>query len=264
MKRDLTIACCALFLAASICNADEWNKHWSVGAKPELHVMAGDAAIVVEAAVGNSIDATLRTRGYSIGDSGVRVTEHQTGNRIEIEVREPAMHFGFGEHSIHLELRVPKEVVAYLHTGDGSVTLRKVHGPVQVDTGDGSVEGEDLDGSLDAHSGDGSVHVSGRFDILRLRTQDGSVDVNALRGSRMQADWRLETGDGSVRLNLPRNLPADLELRTGDGGIRMNLPVSVTGKQSENEVHGKLNGGGPLLTVRTGDGSITVSPLPGS
>jgi hypothetical protein len=126
------------------------------------------------------------------------------------------------------------------------------------------VEGEDLDGSLDAHSGDGSVHVSGRFDILRLHTQDGSVDVNALRGSRMQADWRVETGDGSVRLNLPRNLPADLELRTGDGGIRMNLPVSVTGKQSENEVHGKLNGGGPLLTVRTGDGSITVSPLPGS
>jgi len=80
----------------------------------------------------------------------------------------------------------------------------------------------------------------------------------------MQADWRVETGDGSVRLNLPRNLPADLELRTGDGGIRMNLPVSVTGKQSENEVHGKLNGGGRLLTVRTGDGSITVSPLPGS
>ncbi len=265
MKRDLFVACCALFLAASIGSADEWNKSWSAGPKPELHVMAGDAAIVVEAVGGRSIDATLRTRGYSIGGSdGVRVTEHQTGNRVEIEIREPHMHFDFGQHSIRLELRVPKEIVGYLHTGDGSITLRNVHGPMQIDTGDGSVQGEGLDGLLDARSGDGSVHVSGRFDVLRLHTQDGSVDVDALRGSRMQSDWRLQTGDGSVRLSLPRDLSADLALRTGDGRIRMNLPISIAGTQSENEMRGKLNGGGPLLTVRTGDGSITLSPLPGS
>ncbi len=264
MKRDLTIACCVLFLCASISRADEWNKHWSVGPKPELHVTAGDAAIVVEAVGGNAIDATLRTRGYSIGGSGVRVTEHQTGDRVEIEVREPPMHFGFGDHSIRLELRVPKQLSAYLHTGDGSITLRGVHGQMRVDTGDGSVQGEDLDGLLDAHSGDGSVHVSGRFDNLQLRTQDGSVDVDALRGSHMQSDWHVQTGDGSVRLNLPRELPANVELHTGDGHIRMNLPVNVTGMQSENEVRGKLNGGGPLLMVRTGDGSISLSPIPGS
>jgi DUF4097 and DUF4098 domain-containing protein YvlB len=135
---------------------------------------------------------------------------------------------------------------------------------MRVDTGDGSIQGEDLDGMLDAHSGDGSIHVSGRFDNLQLRTQDGSVDVDARRGSRMQSDWHVQTGDGSVRLNVPRDLAADIELHTGDGHIRMNLPVTVSGTQSESEVHGKINGGGPLLTVRTGDGSISVNPLPGS
>lgn len=264
MKRYSIVVFCALVLITSVAKADEWNKHWSLGPNAELHVTAGDAALVVEAVGGNSIDATLTTRGYSIGPSGVRVTEHQVGGRLDIEIRQPSMHFGFGDHSIRLELRVPKQLNAYLHTGDGSITLRGVHGSMQVDTGDGSIHGEDLDGALDAHSGDGSVHVSGRFDNLHLRTEDGSVDLDVLRGSRMHADWRVHTGDGSVRLNLPGDLSADLEVHTGDGHIRMNLPLTVTGMQSGNEIHGKLNGGGPLFTVRTGDGSISLNPLPGS
>jgi hypothetical protein len=264
MKRYLIFGCFALALAASAVEADEWNKHWSVGSNPELHVTAGDAALVVEAVGGDSIDATLTTRGYSIGPSGVRIAEHQVGSRLELEIRKPSMHFDLGDHSIRLELRVPKQLTAYLHTGDGSITLRGVHGSMQVDTGDGSIHGEDIDGALDAHSGDGSVHVSGRFDNLHLRTEDGSVDLDVLRGSRMHSDWRVHTGDGSVRLNLPRDLSADLEVHTGDGHIRMNLPLTVTGMQSGNEVRGKLNGGGPLFTVRTGDGSITLNPLPGS
>ncbi|HEY7302646.1 MAG TPA: DUF4097 family beta strand repeat-containing protein [Bryobacteraceae bacterium] len=264
MKRHSITACCVLLLAASVCSGDQWNKQWSVGAKPELHVTAGNAAIVVEAVGGSSIDATLRTRGYSIGGSGVRITQRQTGDRVDLEIKEPPMHFNFGDHSMRLELRVPKELTGYLHTGDGSITLRGVHGPMQVDTGDGSIQGENLDGMLDAHSGDGSVHVSGRFDNLQVRTQDGSVDLEIFRGSRMRSDWRVHTGDGSVRLSLPRDFAADLDLHTGDGHIRLNLPVSVSGTQRENEVRGKLNGGGPLLTVRTGDGSVSLNPSSGS
>jgi hypothetical protein len=52
-----------------------------------------------------------------------------------------------------------------------------------------------------------------------------------------------------------------LELHTGDGHIGVDLPLTVNGTQNEHEVRGKLNGGGPSLTVRTGDGSIHVSAL---
>lgn len=264
MKQILVAACVALCAAASIAKADEWNKSWSVGAKPELHVTAGDAAIVVEGVDGNSIQATLTTRGYSIGNAGVRVIDHQSGSRLDLEIKVPSMHFDFGDHSVRLELRVPRQLAAYLHTGDGSISLRRIGGSMQVDTGDGSIQGEELQGGLDAHTGDGSVHISGRFDNLQLRTSDGSVDVDVLKGSRMSQDWRIRTGDGSVRLNVPRDLAADIDMQTGDGRIRVNLPLSTTGTQSETEVRGKLNGGGALLTVRTGDGSVSLNPLPGS
>jgi hypothetical protein len=34
------------------------------------------------------------------------------------------------------------------------------------------------------------------------------------------------------------------------------MPVSTSGHVRENEVRGKINGGGSLLTIHTGDGSI--------
>ena len=171
------------------------------------------------------------------------------------------MHFSFGDRSIRLEVRVPRELTGDIHTGDGSIKLLGVHGSLRADTGDGSIQGENLDGTLEAHSGDGSVHVTGRFDRLQLHTQDGSVELNVQHGSRMGGGWRVETGDGSVRVNLPRDLATDLELHTGDGHLRVDLPFSVEGMNSGHELHGKLNGGGPPLVVRTGDGSINIGAV---
>ena len=87
------------------------------------------------------------------------------------------------------------------------------------------------------------------------------MELEARHGSRLQSDWHVQTGDGSVRIRLPGDLSADLELHTGDGHISVDLPFTVNGTQDEHERRGKLNGGGPLLTVRTGDGSINVSSL---
>ncbi len=249
----------AIALLPPNAKADQWNKHWSVGPKPELRITAGDAAVSVEATESNGIDATLRTEGWSIGSSGVQVIEHQSGNMVQIDIKVPSMHFNFGNRSIRLEVRVPREIEGDIHTGDGSIRLRDVHGPLRVQTGDGSIQGDNLDGTLDARSGDGSVHVEGRFDDVQLHTDDGSVELNVLRGSRMQSDWRVHTGDGSVQLRLPSDLAADVELQTGDGHIGLDMPLSVTNLQSEHEIRGKLNGGGPLLTVKTGDGSISVN-----
>ncbi|MGA8026430.1 MAG: DUF4097 family beta strand repeat-containing protein [Bryobacteraceae bacterium] len=255
---SLTVVAIALVQPSA--RADQWNKHWAVGEKPELRITAGDAAVTVEAGETNGISASLRTEGWSIGSSGVQVIDHQSGNLVQIDIKVPSVHFSWGNRSIELEVRVPREMMGDIHTGDGSVRLRGLHGSVRVDTGDGSIQGEDLEGSLEARTGDGSVHVGGRFENVQLHTDDGSVDFEAINGSRMRGDWRVQTGDGSVKLRLPRDFAADVELRTGDGSIGLGLPLSVTTLQSDHEVRGKLNGGGPLLSVRTGDGSISLSP----
>ncbi len=250
-----------VMLSGGTARADQWNKHWSVTGKPELRVWTGDAAVMVEVGSDNEIAAIVETRGISIGGSGIKITEHQDGNRVELEVKEPSNQFSFHNRSVEIRVRVPKELMADVHTGDGSIKLRGLHGSMRVDTGDGSIEGDGLDGGLDAHTGDGSLHIRGRFDNLRVRTSDGSVDVQAAEGSHPRSDWRVETGDGSVHLGLPRNLAADLQLTTGDGSIHVDLPLTTEHANSEHEVRGKLNGGGPLLMVHTGDGSISLSSI---
>jgi DUF4097 and DUF4098 domain-containing protein YvlB len=246
-------------LFGSSLRAEEWTKRWQVSAKPELRISTQDASVNLEVGSSNEIEAIVRTRGYTIGEGGIKIIEHQDGNRVELEIREPTTHFSFGNRSVNVHVRVPPELTANVHSGDGSIKLDGLRGLLRMDTGDGSIQGENLDGDLEAHSGDGSLHLDGRFDKLQVRTSDGSVTVHARNGSRMTSNWHVETGDGSVRLDVPHDLAADVQLRTGDGRIHLNIPLTVHGTQNEHEIEGKLNGGGPSLEVHTGDGSISVS-----
>jgi DUF4097 and DUF4098 domain-containing protein YvlB len=145
-----------------------------------------------------------------------------------------------------------------LHTGDGKIDLGNFKGEMQLRSGDGSQEIDSVDGKLRATTGDGHIRANGRFDELELKTGDGHVDARATAGSALAAGWRLESGDGTVTLEVPENLAADVDLHTGDGHIDLDMPVTTEGKIREGEVHGKLNGGGNLLVIHTGDGSIRL------
>jgi len=125
-------------------------------------------------------------------------------------------------------------------------------------SGDGSQEIDGVDGKLRATTGDGHIRANGRFDELELKTGDGRVDARAAAGSALATSWRLESGDGTVTLEVPENLAADVDLHTGDGHIDLDMPITTAGKIRENEVRGKLNGGGNLLVIHTGDGSIRL------
>lgn len=157
-----------------------------------------------------------------------------------------------------MEVLVPRETTAQIHTGDGRISVEGLKGDTRLSTGDGGITAEGLDGSLDAKTGDGRIGVRGRFDLLNLRTSDGSIEAEVRPGSKVVAGWRIQTGDGSVRLRLPPDLAADLDAQTGDGHISSDLPMTVNGSRSESSLRGKLNGGGLTLTVRTGDGSIRL------
>lgn len=256
-----TLLVLTVILAASG-RAEDWSKRFEVTGKPELRIQADDAAVTLRAGASDAVSAHLTSQGWKIGPDGVRVSTRQNGNRIELEVRVPEMHWGFGNRSVRLEVFVPEELRAEIHTGDGRVSVQGLKGEFQFVTGDGAIEAESLDGTLSARSGDGSVKVRGRFDQVDLHTGDGSIEAAFDRGSKMAGLWRVETGDGSVTLRLPEGFAADLDAHTGDGNISVSLPVTTAGLHNgEHNFRGKLNGGGLSLRIRTGDGSIRLERL---
>jgi DUF4097 and DUF4098 domain-containing protein YvlB len=240
--------------------ADDWSKQWTTEANPELRVETGDGSVVVIGTPSsNRIEAKVTTQGWKIGPSEVRIDEHFAGNRLELTVHVPNSHFSFGNRSVHVELRVPQSTASTIHTGDGSIRLQDLKSMNRLTTGDGSITGAGLDGTVEARTGDGSVKLAGRFDGVQIHTNDGSVNLEASSGSKMSGTWRVETGDGSVTLKLPANLAADVEAHTGDGQISFDLPVTLSDTKGEHDRRGRINGGGPSLILRTGDGSIHVS-----
>lgn len=248
------------FSLSLVAQGEEWNKSFPISGRAELRVETSDAAIRVDTWDQKTIEARVTSSKWGFGQSGIQVYDHQTGDSVELEVRFPhGIHImSIGDRRTIIEIHMPREGKVRLHTGDGEIRLRDLKGELDVESGDGRVEVEGVDGVLRAHSGDGRVRAQGRFDNLDISTSDGRIEAEAMRGSTIGQGWNLKTGDGGVSLMVPENFAADISLRTGDGHITLDMPVTVEGKYESNSVRGKLNGGGGLLTIHTGDGSIRL------
>lgn len=275
------VAAGALAFAPPQASADSWQRDFDVSGRPTVHVRTDDGSIRVEPGTSGRVEVSIETRGWTIDRDEVRVTASQDGDAIEVEARTPRRWtlFGFGQRWIRIEVRVPAASDLRLESGDGSIRVTGVRGGVRAHTGDGSITARDLKGTLSFHTGDGSIlasgidgrlscetgdgriEVEGRFDGLDLETGDGGIAAEAGPGSKVADGWSVHTGDGSVRLWIPRDLSADIEARTGDGRIVLDLPVRVEGVVNRSRLSGALNGGGPPLRLRTGDGSIRIAAV---
>jgi len=259
--------------------ADEVAKTFTVSGHAKVRVETDDGAVRVSTGDIKQVEIRVVYSGYKL-DKDLRVSTEQSGDSVTVVAKTSGGSFwnwGVRHTSLRVEVHMPKDADLYVRsgdgsveadsingnvdvtTGDGSITVQGAKGNIRFHTGDGSIEARGLDGTVDASSGDGHINVEGRFDGLNIKTGDGSVTARAGAGSKMQSSWTIHTGDGSVDLEIPGDLQANIDASTNDGHISLGLPVTVEGTFSSSQIHGKLNGGGQQLTIRTGDGSIHLN-----
>jgi hypothetical protein len=258
-KRLFLLLVSVLALVSLSAQAEEWRKTFSVSGTPDIVVDTNDAEIRVYASERKDVEAIVFTEGYKIGD--LNIVDRQTGNRVELRVRVPhqwGISLGGHSRSVKIELNVPRQSDMNLHTGDGNIRLQGVKGNLLLDTGDGEIEALDSAGPMKADTRDGNIRVDGVFAALDVHTGDGNILVTVAAGSKMNSNWLLRTGDGNVELRLPEGFAANLDAHTGDGHVSVDFPVTIEGGIRESTIRGKMNGGGQLLELRSGDGNITV------
>ncbi len=254
-----------VFLAAMLfgclavpCSAADWQKTFTITGKATVRVETNDASVHITGSETREVQVRVTATGYRIGDE-VRVSERQTGNRVEVEVRVPhQVVIGFSNRSVEIDVALPRESDLDIHTGDGRIEVMDVKGDSRLATHDGRIRVYRADGSLNASTGDGSIEADGRFDALDVSTHDGHVKVSAQPGSKIGGGWSVRTKDGRVDVLVPDKLAADLDAETHGGHVTVDIPVEMAGQLGHSRVRGKLNGGGPTLRIRTGDGSIHV------
>jgi DUF4097 and DUF4098 domain-containing protein YvlB len=146
-----------------------------------------------------------------------------------------------------------------LQTGSGDVRAREISGPVRGGAGSGDIELEETGtGDIDLHTGSGNVTTRGIQGAFRADA--GSGDITA--EGTMTGAWEIRTGSGNVHVRLPANAAFDANISTSSGTLDVDAPITMTVQGRVNDSHksinGKVRGGGPMLTLRTGSGDIHI------
>jgi len=213
----------------------------------------------------------------------------QDGNSIHID------YVNVRDISVDYEITVPAETTLRTRSGSGDQTVEGIHGnadlqtgsgdmrlagltgAIHLQTGSGNVRAHDISGSVRGGAGSGDIEVDERSSgDIDLHTGSGNVTVRGIQGAfradagsgditaegKQSGAWEIRTGSGNVHVRLPSNSAFDAEISTSSGTIDVDSPIEMTVQgrvqESRKTIHGKVRGGGPLLSVRTGSGDIRI------
>jgi len=150
-------------------------------------------------------------------------------------------------------------------TGGGSVDLGQIGGPAQIETGAGSIRLASANGRVQAQTGGGSIQLDGATSV-QAETSAGGIIVKLISSAGAgRNNSTLETSAGDITVYLANDLAisirAEIEIANGHT-IRSDfsdIHVSSEGAQwgpKTVTAEGQLNGGGPVLKVRTNSGNV--------
>ena len=140
-----------------------------------------------------------------------------------------------------------------LATSGGSLTLEDLNGTIDATTSGGGVNGHDIQGELEAHTSGGSISLQRLACSLETSTSGGHISVEM---SELKDYVRINNSAGNIELTIP-NKGADLKLKADR--IRTEKFNNFTGSVEDDNINGKLNGGGTKVSVDAGSGRITLN-----
>lgn len=145
---------------------------------------------------------------------------------------------------------------AELETAGGSITARDVRGSVEAETAGGSITIENAEGDVEAETSGGSIRLTGIHGTANAETSGGSISAELTTAP--DGPMNLETSAGSITLRLTEDTRIDVDAKASGGRVQTDLPIKREGEESKSRLQGELNGGGPLVTLRTSAGSIKI------
>lgn len=262
-----------------------WEKSYPVGSQAKLVFETEDSGLTVRSCGGcQQVHVKVVLKNMQLSEFNLQ--EGQSGNGVNFSFKEkPHVGWHVGWHGTERRSEVivetPTEVsldartsdgglaVIGLHgemnlrTSDGGQELEHLAGTLKLQTSDGSIRLRDSSGTLEARTSDGGMDVAGSFTAIQLHSSDGGIKADLSQGGNLTAESRVESSDGGVALVLPKNFAAEFDIHTRDGGLTSTLPLMVDGYNSKHDsghnIHGKMNGGGALLTIHTSDGGVRLS-----
>jgi len=140
-----------------------------------------------------------------------------------------------------------------LSTSGGSLKLKDLTGDIKATTSGGSVHGDNIDGSLVTHTSGGNIDLQDLTCSLETSTSGGNIDVEI---TSLKGFVNISNSGGNINLTVPNKA---MDLKLSGGRIKTDKLTNFSGSVEEENLTGKLNGGGVPVTVKAGSGRVTLS-----
>lgn len=128
---------------------------------------------------------------------------------------------------------------------------------LDADTHNGGVSVEGVEGRMSLHAVNGGIALRDVAGSVRAETTNGGVTAQ-LSGSTWKGDGLdLETTNGGVVLDIPRNYNARLETGTVNGGMNIDFPITIQGSIGR-RISTTLGQGGPRVRATTTNGGVRI------
>ncbi len=183
--------------------------------------------------------ADLRTSGgdVEVGSLTGNVKIHTSGGDIRLERIDGGVDAG---------------------TSGGDVTLREGTARAKVHTSGGDIRIDRAGGPVEANTSGGDIVINSAEKIVRAHTSGG--DIRAVLTAPLDADCSLGTSGGDVTVRFPKAAGFQLDASTSGGGVdATGLTITIEkGGLRKSRLAGAVNGGGPVLKLRSSGGDIKL------
>jgi hypothetical protein len=256
---DLTISVSSNKLTA-IAKPRERNMDWKKGLSISFKIYSPQNVETDLATSGGSIhlnnitgvqDFTTSGGSLHIDNVGGDVKGRTSGGSIHVENSRDKIDLTTSGGSIHASNCSGNLKLA---TSGGSLDLHDLKGEIKASTSGGSVTGGTIQGELSAHTSGGNIRLEDLSCSLETSTSGGHIDVAIKEFGKYVT---ITNSGGNISLQMPNNKGVDLKLR-GDK-INTTTLTNFSGSVEDDEIDGKLNGGGIPVTVRAGSGRIKLA-----
>jgi DUF4097 and DUF4098 domain-containing protein YvlB len=215
-------------------------------------------SLVITVSLPTEFDVDLQTSGGNVDIQNLTgvITSRTSGGSLRFENVDGPIHGRTSGGSIHLD---GTSSTADLKTSGGGIQIGQVDGEVLARTSGGNISIERAGGTVSAHTSGGRIKVDEVHGSIDAKTSGGSIEV-AIAGP-LTADSTLTTSGGSLTVLVEPTIAMVLDAKTSGGRVNTDLPITIQGNASKNRLEGDLNGGGPLLRLRSSGGSVNLRTL---
>jgi hypothetical protein len=228
--------------------SDEWQRTYSLPKGGRLEIINVNGKIEVSPATGSQVEVwayrEVRTRSEEEAKARLakaQMVEDVGPDHVRIEAKPNDQGVSFGPHgriTIEYRVKVPAGLVTSFRTENGPVRLENIEGRITLASTNGPIIGRGLSGSVDASTVNGGIEIG----------------LTAVSG-----DSKLVTVNGPATLIVSPDVSAEIEAAAINGGVTTQdgLPLR-TSDRTNKRVTGRINDGGPRISVHTTNGGVRV------